>query len=181
MARRKITKKDAEKEAASIGEELPELTDKEQKFLEGLLLNKPGTVAYREAFDCSNMLPTTVQACASTLKHSHKLTRWLSAARQAYLGTAVATLESHTLELARLRELSVDSGNMGAAIQAEQLRGKASGLYVERYENVTPPDPIRKLKDLMQVSPELAKAMAARLALLPSEEPANNVITIKRD
>jgi hypothetical protein len=182
MSRRKITKKDAEKAAAKQdADELPDLTEKEQKFLEGLLENQPATVAYRAAFDCSNMLPATVQCAASKLRHNAKLSKWLSAARKAYLGTAVVTLDSHVRELERLREESLDSGNMGAAIQAEQLRGKASALYVERYENVTPPDPVRRLRELAKIDPRIGEALAARLAMPAPEAEPSNVITLKRD
>ena len=47
---------------------------------------------------------------------------------------ANTTLEGHLIELARLREKAVDSGQFSAAITAEVARGKAAGLYVDKRE-----------------------------------------------
>jgi hypothetical protein len=65
MARRKITTDSA---IAAAAEELPDLTGQQMKFVEGLLAGKTGTDAYRAAYDCSNMLSTTVTANASRLR-----------------------------------------------------------------------------------------------------------------
>lgn len=163
MARRKIDKDAVELATKLAADDLPDLTEKEQKFLEGLLQNKPATVAYREAFDCSSMLGTSIQVAASRLRHNSKLSLWLSAARKAYLGSAVITIESHARELERLREIAIDSGNVGAAVQAEQLRGKATGLYVDRHMDVTPAEPTRTFAEVLKLFPEHRDQIAQRL------------------
>jgi hypothetical protein len=164
MARRKIDKGAAERAAALVDDELPDLTEKEQKFLEGLLQYKPATVAYREAFDCSNMLDTSIQVAASRLRHSSKMRLWFSAAKKAYLGTAVVTLDSHVRELDRIKEIALETGNVGAAAQCEQLRGKATGLYVDKFEDVTPSEPVKLLRDMLQYFPEIVPAITERVA-----------------
>jgi hypothetical protein len=45
---------------------------------------------------------------------------------------AMVTLESHIQRLKELAELAIDQGQIAAAIKAEELCGKASGVYVER-------------------------------------------------
>lgn len=158
MARRKITA-----ETAQAAAELPELTDKQQKFVEGLLAGKTGADAYRAAYDCSSMMNSTVIANASRLRADGNVAAWLSAARQAGLGTAVVTFENHIRELERLREIALSSGNIGAAVQAEQIRGKAAGHHIDQVRDVTERhDPAQTIRDIAQHAPELAAALAAQ-------------------
>lgn len=42
------------------------------------------------------------------------------------------TLEQHLSNLKRLQDLAIESGQLGPAITAENYRGKASSLYIER-------------------------------------------------
>lgn len=159
MARRKIT----DSAIAAAAEELPELTAAQHKFVEGLLSGKTGADAYRAAYDCSNMLGATVIAQASRLRADHKIDAWLSAGRQAHLGTAVVTFESHIRELERLKEIALKSGNVGAAVQAEQIRGKAAGHHVDQVRDVTERhDPAQTIRDIAQHAPELAASLAAQ-------------------
>lgn len=149
MARRKIT------EAEDHPDELPDLTDNQRKFVEGLLGGKSASDAYRAAYDTSNCADSTVWAEASRLRADHKVAAWLSAARKAGLGRATVTLEGHISELERLREIAIDTGNVGAAVQAEQLRGKASGHYSENI-NLRLDEPTSLLDEIRKLSPELA-------------------------
>lgn len=158
MARRKIT----EQPAAADASELPELTDKQQKFVEGILAGKTASDAYRAAYDCSSMQSNAIWVKASELRSSEKVSVWLSAARQAGLGSAVVTFEGHIRELERLREIALKSGNIGAAVQAEQIRGKAAGHHVDQVRDVTERhDPAQTIRDIAQHAPELAAALAA--------------------
>ena len=155
MARRKITPE-------ALPEELPELTQQQMRFVEGLLAGKTASDAYRGAYDCSNMLPSSVWCAASKLCADTKVKQWLSAARQAYLGSATVTLEGHLRELERLKEIALTTGNVGAAVQAEQLRGKAAGHYVEQYADLTVSDPEVILRRMHELDPLLAVRMAER-------------------
>ncbi len=42
--------------------------------------------------------------------------------------------ESHLIELAKLRDKAVESGQMGSAVSAEHYRGKVANLYKDRIE-----------------------------------------------
>ena len=147
-------------EPIEAGADLPDITDQQRRFVEGILSGKTSSDAYRAAYDCSNSLCSTVWAEASRLRSDYKVAAWLAAARKAGLGHTVVTLAGHIAELERLREIALDTGNVGAAVQAEQLRGKAQGHYVERLE-VSAADPLETLRQIAAVSPHLAAQLAA--------------------
>jgi hypothetical protein len=151
--RRKIS------DVRELADELPDLTEQQMRFVEGILGGQKITESYKAAYDCSAMQQTTVWANASRLRHHSKITAWISAARIAGLGTATLSLDGHLSELARLREVAERTGNIGAAVQAEQLRGKAMGLYTEHLD-VKVTDIADELREIAKISPELAKAYA---------------------
>lgn len=116
--------------------EIPELDDREIAFANLLLKGMNATDAYIQAFD-TTARRNSAQVMASRLANSDRVKLWLSYARLGCLTEGVISLEQHLRELDRLKELAVSSGNIGAAVQAEQLRGKAGGLYTEKFEDVT--------------------------------------------
>lgn len=143
--------------------DLPELTDQQQNFVRAILEGKTASDAYRSAYDTENMQPNSIWVAASRLRSNANVALWLTAARTANLGSAKVTLEGHLQELERLREIALGTGNVGAAVQAEQLRGKAAGHYVDKIEDVTRDnDPVSTLKEIHAVSPDLAKQLAAQ-------------------
>ena len=156
--RRKIT------EQAIDAVDLPEITDNQRNFVFGILQGLSASDAYRNAYDCSGSADSTIWARASELKKNSKVAAWLSAARQAGYGTARLTLEQHLDELARLRELAIEKGNIGAAVQAENFRGKAGGHYTEKLE-VSATDPMDALAELKRIDPEIAKQVAKSAGL----------------
>ena len=152
MARRKITPND-------IAADLPNLTASQQEFVHLLAGDPNASKAYRSAYNCENMAPASISVEASRLMANPKIALWLSAIRQAHLGRATLSLDEHLRELERLKEISVTTGNIGAAVQAEQLRGKASGHYVDQVKDVTGHSG-DTLNEIAKLSPELAKALA---------------------
>lgn len=159
MARRKITepiKLDAE--------DLPAITPQQSEFVRHILSGKTSSDAYRAAYDCSAMAPNSIWSAASKLAADAKVALWLSAARQAGLGTHVVTLSAHQQQLERLREIAVKTGNVGAAVQAELARGKVAGHHIERIQEV-PAEPTDTLKDIARHQPELAAALAAQAGI----------------
>jgi len=152
------------------GADLPELTDRQKKFVEALLAGNTGADAYRASHDCSAMQPNTIWVNAAVLKNNTKVQLWLAAGRKAYLGTQVVTLSGHLAELENLREIAIETGNVGAAVQAEQLRGKAAGHYVERLE-VKHDDPMAIVREIASLSPAAAIKFAEQMGLEWSEPP----------
>ena len=156
MARRKIVKPSTELDGA----ELPDLTQQQARFVEGILSGKTASDAYRAAYDASTMTDRSIWAEASRTRAHINVAAWLSAARKAGLGRGMVTLEGHIQELERLKEIAIDTGNVGAAVQAEQLRGKAAGHYIEQHRDLTDYDPLKTLQEIAQTSPDLAAALA---------------------
>lgn len=152
--RRKITS-----EEPGPFEDLPDLTDHQRRFVEGILKGMSASDAYRAAYDCSNSKDSTVWCEASKLTRHPTVSQWISAARQAGLGQTKFSLEQHLRRLDRLEELCVISGNLGAAVQAEQLIGKASGHYVEQFRNMDT-DPVDLLNQIATISPAAAQELA---------------------
>jgi hypothetical protein len=155
MPRRKITEPSTIDASA-----LPEITAQQQEFVRGVLAGKTATDAYRAAYNTENMLPRTIWAEASRLNCDPSVSTWLSAARQACLGSAVLTREQHMAQLERIREAAMASGNIGAAVAAEQTRGKVAGHHIERIQEV-PADVTDTLKTIAQHQPDLAATLAA--------------------
>src|SRR5262245_35356199 len=154
MPRRKLTEpQQLETEA------LPELTPQQQEFVRLRLAGKIASDAYRAAYNTENMTQRTIWAEASRLNADSKVSAWLSAARQAGLGTAVVTLQGHQQELERRRDIAIASGNIGAAAAAEQTRGKVAGHHIERIQEI-PADPTDTLKTIAEHQPDLAAQLA---------------------
>lgn len=160
MPRQKLTAPSASDPSA----DLPDLTPKQTHFVECILAGKTATEAYRTAYDCADSSNKVIWNHACKVMANGDVRVWLSAARKANLDTGRITLDSHQSELARLREIALDTGNVGAAVQAEISRGKAQGLYIERFEDVTARDPIETIKAIQAVDPALAKMLMQRLA-----------------
>lgn len=116
---------------------LPDLTEKQRNFLHGLLAGKTAADAYRAAYDVADCSDRTIWAEASRLRHNPAVAAWLSAARRAGARGAGYTLEQHLRDLEELAEEARSTGNYGAAVAATNYMGKASGLYVERTQDVT--------------------------------------------
>jgi len=153
VSRRKIT------EPVTAPAELPELTEKEQKFANAIL----GGASPKEAFIAAGYTCTagerSLVQMAGHVMNRPKMQQWISLARQAALDRSVMSLQEHLAQLVRLREMGVSQGNLGAAVQAEQLRGKAVGLYQDKVE-MTVNDPTEALRSIAQISPELARKIA---------------------
>ena len=158
MARRKIT------EGSEIdASHLPDLTSSQLKFVEGILSGKTASDAYRASHPNSTMTGNSLWVEASRLRSNPNVALWLAEARKAHLGSAVLTKDQHLQELERLREIALKEGNIGAAVQAEQIRGKVAGHHIERIQDVTGEgDAIATLKQIEKISPDLAASLAAQ-------------------
>jgi hypothetical protein len=70
------------------------------------------------------------------------------------------TPEAHMRELAEIRDMAKSTGKLSEAIRAEELRGKAAGLYIERHlvqhQDETSEPILSRLSQLMEAYPELA-------------------------
>ncbi len=142
--------------------ELPELTARQHHFVRELLAGRTASDAYRRAYNAENSKPETIHANACRMANNAKVKAWVAAGRTALMGGASVSRENHMRELERLRELSIAAGKHSAAVQAEMLRGKVAGYYVEQYADVSAGDPIAALNSIAELAPELAADLARR-------------------
>lgn len=109
------------------------LTPKQEAFALAVASGKTQSDAYREAF---NVRPTTkdtsINVNASKLMADANIAQRVEELRKPIAEKAMITLESHIQRLKELAELAIDQGQIAAAIKAEELCGKASGVYIEK-------------------------------------------------
>ena len=150
-----------------MSDELPDLTPKQEAFVHGILSGLTASDAYRKAYDCSNMTDRSIWRRASDVRSNSKVAAWLDQARALSLADGKFTLDGHLNTLARLRDEAQAAGNYGAAVQAEQLRGKANRVYVEQVQDMgTSTEALRKQLELIQDQfPEMAAQLAVMLGI----------------
>lgn len=108
---------------------LPQLTEKQMGFVDMIARGYTPTKAYRVVYEPEKGSNRWQGPQAMRLMANKKIEKWLNAIRRQQMLTITTTLEEHLLELKNLREMAKDEGKLHVALQAERLRGKASGLY----------------------------------------------------
>ncbi len=118
------------------------LTSQQEHFARLVAEGKSQSDAYRGAYKAGKMKPTSINEEASRMMANPAISSRVDDLRKEFAPASKLTLENHIKELDRLKELALEAGKFDAAITAEVNRGKASGLYVSKTEDVT--DPVRK-------------------------------------
>lgn len=111
------------------------LTQKQENFCIAFVETGNASEAYRRSYNAEKMKPDTVTQAASRLLNDSNISARVDELRQPAIKKAQITLESH---LERLQELSLKAeaaNQYAAAIKAEEQRGKAAGIYVEKVEH----------------------------------------------
>ena len=109
------------------------LTPKQESFALAVASGKTQSDAYRESFNVrSTTKDSSVNVNASKLMADAKIAQRVEELRKPIAQKAMITLESHIQRLKELAEMAIDQGQIAAAIKAEELCGKASGVYVEK-------------------------------------------------
>src|SRR6266852_4950124 len=155
------------------GIDLPELTNKQYKFVQLVLEGKTLTDSYKGAYDCATMAETTIWAAASRMRHDCKITAWISAARRAGADHSIRTAATHIANLTEIREEARASGNYGDAAQCEIHTGKVSGLYQDQLEITHKSSDLDLINAIAQGDPTLAAALRKRLLGEDSEDAAD--------
>lgn len=145
--------------------DLPQLTARQQRFVERLLAGDSGQDAYMAAFRSKSTHAAVRRA--SQLRRKPEIEAWLAAAREAHLQTATVTLNGWVREMDRLAHAAERAGNWAAAVHARTHIAKATGVYVERSEvdvRVSAPrDLLTEIGDVL--GPQAALDAARRLGL----------------
>jgi len=139
------------------------LTEMQMKFCEILVFGgKDGPVTGTEAAIQAGYSADRARFTASELqniKKSPKVVAYLTELRREKLNKFEVNYENHIARLGNLGLKSEKRGNMQAAIRAEELRGKASDLYINRTEMRT-----GKLDDLP------TEELRERIKIIEAEE-----------
>lgn len=111
-----------------------ELTEKQERFVQGIIKGMRQAQAYRLAYDVENNKDETIWANASRLMDNNKVIARIEELRTPVAEKAQLTLSQHLKDLLDLRDKSATAEKYSAAVQAETVRGKAAGLHVEKLE-----------------------------------------------
>ena len=112
------------------------LTSKQEKFAQCVASGMTQADAYRNSFD---VRPTTKSESiiekASFLMAQVNIKSRVAELRLPIVEKVGITLENHIARLQELSDKAEAAGQYSAAIKAEESRGKACGLYVERLQH----------------------------------------------
>jgi phage terminase small subunit len=111
-----------------------QLTQRQETFCQEYIKTGNASEAYRAAYSSSNMKPETVWSKGCRLLKHDKVRARLEELRAPAVESARVTLEAHLNRLEELSRLAQEEGQVSAAVKAEELRGKACGIYVEKRE-----------------------------------------------
>lgn len=116
-------------------EGLPDLTENQRNFVYGILEGRTKSDAYRAAYNTEGMQDSTIWANASALSRNNKVARWVNYIKAQNVERGSYTLADHVDELEEAKEWLKSINNGGAYVRAVELKGKATGLYVERIKH----------------------------------------------
>ena len=118
-----------------------DLTEKQRVYVEQRLAGMSKAAAYRAAYDAENMKPESVFVAAWKVENNGKVRQRLAALRAQRIEEADLTRHEHVARLEALQERALAEGDLKAALRAEELIGRATGLYVEKHQQVESDDP----------------------------------------
>ena len=110
------------------------LTSKQEKFAQSVASGMSQADAYRHAYNAENMKPETIQKRASELMGKREIAGRVRDLQEEGAKIAVYTLAEHLSRLDKLSRGAEAEGKFAEAVKAEELRGKAAGLYTERQQ-----------------------------------------------
>lgn len=110
------------------------LTPKQEKFAQSVASGMSQADGYRAAYNAENMKPETIQKRASELMCKGEISGRVRDLQEEGAKIAVYTLAEHLSRLDKLSRGAESEGKFAEAVKAEELRGKAAGLYTERQQ-----------------------------------------------
>jgi len=118
------------------------LTAKQEAFIRAYLKCGNASEAYRQSYDAKGMKPETINKRASELLSEGEIAGRVAAYQAKANERAGVKLVDHLLRMDDLAKAAEKQNQFSAAIRAEELRAKASGLYVERVEHSGSLEPV---------------------------------------
>jgi len=108
------------------------LTSKQECFAAAVASGSNASEAYRRCYDAGRMKDETVWRKAGELMENGRVTAKIAELRKPAIEKTSLTIEHHLKNLKEMAEEARSLGQLSAAIRAEELCGRATGLYVER-------------------------------------------------
>lgn len=152
------------------------LTEMQTRFCEELVYNEGRTTGY-EACIAAGYSKDNARPMASRLqnpKYFPLVVQYLGQLREERLKKYEVSYERHVSELAKIRDAALAKGSYSAAANAEHMRGKSAGLYVEqkiiktgKLEDLTEEQLEHKMKKLLEDYAPILKAK--QIEALPEE------------
>lgn len=143
---------------------LPDLTEKQQAFVNAILEGKNSRDAYKTAYPNNHSNENCIWVEATRLKSHPKISLWLTAARKAGLASAAWTFERYITAMDHAALSALEAGNHGAHVSALRNIGDASGHHTQRVD-ITIHDPAETLREIAAIAPELAHQLATQAGL----------------
>lgn len=110
------------------------LSPKQEAFCLAYINASNASEAYRAVYSAQDMKPATINRKAFDLLQNGKITARIKELQNVAAKSATLTLSDHLERLRQLSELAEESAQYSAAVKAEELRGKASGIYQDRVD-----------------------------------------------
>ena len=111
------------------------LTAQEEVFCQNVVRGNNQSDAYRAAYDTSRFKDSTIHRNAKAIMEKNKIKARIAELRAPVIKKVQITLEEHLIKLGQLSDLAAAKDQYSAAINGEMLRGKVSGLYVDKVES----------------------------------------------
>jgi hypothetical protein len=113
--------------SVELPDDLPELSPREQRFVQLICEGKTATDAYIESHDAAHWKPQSVWAKASRLRNSDRIRQWIDMAKRVQFTETAYTLQAFIEETEELKAKCIKAGNYGAAATLQSLKGKCLG------------------------------------------------------
>lgn len=110
------------------------LTDKQEKFAQGIAKGLTQADAYREAYDCENMKPESIWSNASQLASDTKVAQRVEELKERALKRYDVSVDDLIDELEEARTLSKLNSQPSAMVSATMGKAKLLGLVVDRQD-----------------------------------------------
>lgn len=111
------------------------VTSAEEVFCQNIVRGLGQSDAYRAAYDTSRYKERTIHAAAKTVAQRPHVMARIAELRAPVIKKVQITLEDHLIKLGQLSDQAAAKDQYSAAINGEMLRGKVSGLYVDKVES----------------------------------------------
>ena len=120
------------------------LTQKQEKFVQGILEGKSGSDAYRAAYSTKNMSDKTVRESASVLIKNPKVTARLKELRDEAMAPSIMSAVKRLEWLSEL--IRSEKESTGDKLRAVDIMNRMQGEYVTKVEGELK---TQKLEDLL--------------------------------